>query len=130
MNTAAARIRGSRDGQALSVGGTTRRKLKGGLTRRLIASDRMMIAHVYFKKATMCRGTRMRTSRLPTSSRARCDFDWGRMGSANSLSAPVKCCDPVVPGAQRGGARRYSRCRCIQSAATGLAGGTDAYLRG
>jgi quercetin dioxygenase-like cupin family protein len=25
-------------------------KLKGGLTRRLIASDRMMIAHVYFKK--------------------------------------------------------------------------------
>ena len=25
-------------------------KLKDGLTRRLIASDRMMIAHVYFKK--------------------------------------------------------------------------------
>jgi ribosomal protein L16 Arg81 hydroxylase len=25
-------------------------QLKGGLTRRLIASDRMMIAHVYFKK--------------------------------------------------------------------------------
>jgi quercetin dioxygenase-like cupin family protein len=27
-------------------------KLKDGLTRRLITSDRMMIAHVYFKKGT------------------------------------------------------------------------------
>ena len=47
-------------------------RLKGGLTRRLITGERMMIAHVHFaRKAMTCLGIRTRTNKSPTFSRAR-----------------------------------------------------------
>ena len=61
--------------------------LKGGLTRRLISGERMMIAHVYFKMGDDV--PRHRTSRAPTSSRARLHFRLGRMGERELMGVVV-----------------------------------------
>ena len=51
MNTAAANNRvGATSAKHYRWEELPAEELKGGLTRRLIATDRMMIAHVYFKK--------------------------------------------------------------------------------
>ncbi len=98
--------------------------MKGTITRRLITSDRMMIAHVYLKKGDDVPRHSHENEQITYILEGALQFLLGANGERELIvrAGEVLVIPSYLPHSALG-ARRYPRRRCIQSAATRLAYG-------
>ena len=96
--------------------------MKGTITRKLISSERMMIAHVFLKKGDDVPQHSHENEQITYILEGVLHFWLGDQGRARIDRACRRGVgDSLVPAAPRAGPRRHARCRCIQPSAPGLA---------